>query len=152
MEGVADAPMRSLLTQVGGYDLVISEFIRVVDQLLPEKVFYRLCAELTYGSKTKAGTPVRLQLLGQHPNWMAENAIRAIELGSLGVDLNYGCPAPTVNRSKGGAALLKEPKTIYKVTQAVRDAVPLSHPVSAKIRLGWDDKSRCVELHVPQSF
>ena len=146
MEGVANAPMRSLLTQVGGYDLVISEFIRVVDQLLPEKVFYRLCAELAYGSKTKAGTPVRPQLLGQHPNWMAENAIRAIELGSLGVDLNYGCPAPTVNRSKGGAALLKEPKTIYKVTQAVRDAVPLSHPVSAKIRLGWDDKSRCVEI------
>ncbi|MBW8186669.1 tRNA dihydrouridine(16) synthase DusC [Shewanella nanhaiensis] len=146
MEGVADAPMRSLLTSVGGYDLVISEFIRVVDQLLPEKVFYRLCAELAYGSKTKAGTPVRLQLLGQHPNWMAENAIRAIELGSLGVDLNYGCPAPMVNRSNGGAALLKEPETIYKVTKAVREAVPSSHPVSAKIRLGWDDKSRCVEI------
>ncbi|WP_394392382.1 tRNA dihydrouridine(16) synthase DusC [Shewanella woodyi] len=146
MEGVADAPMRSLLTSVGGYDLVISEFIRVVDQLLPEKVFYRLCAELANGSKTKAGTPVRLQLLGQHPNWMAENAIRAIELGSLGVDLNYGCPAPMVNRSNGGAALLKEPETIYKVTKAVREAVPSSHPVSAKIRLGWDDKSRCVEI------
>ncbi|WP_064791708.1 tRNA dihydrouridine(16) synthase DusC [Shewanella woodyi] len=146
MEGVADAPMRSLLTSVGGYDIVISEFIRVVDQLLPEKVFYRLCAELANGSKTKAGTPVRLQLLGQHPNWMAENAIRAIELGSLGVDLNYGCPAPMVNRSNGGAALLKEPETIYKVTKAVREAVPSSHPVSAKIRLGWDDKSRCVEI------
>lgn len=32
MEGVADAPMRALLTSVGGYDMVISEFIRVVDQ------------------------------------------------------------------------------------------------------------------------
>jgi len=146
MEGVADAPMRSLLTNVGGYDLVISEFIRVVDQLLPEKVFYRLCAELANDSQTKAGTPVRLQLLGQHPNWMAENANRAIELGSRGVDLNFGCPAPMVNRSNGGAALLKEPETIYRVTQSVRDAVPNTHPVSAKIRLGWDDKSRCVEI------
>jgi len=146
MEGVADAPMRSLLTSVGGYDLVISEFIRVVDQLLPEKVFYRLCAELANGSKTKAGTPVRLQLLGQHPNWMAENALRAIELGSRGVDLNFGCPAPMVNRSNGGAALLKEPDTIYRVTQSVREAVPDNLPVSAKIRLGWDDKSRCVEI------
>ncbi len=146
MEGVADAPMRSLLTSVGGYDLVISEFIRVVDQLLPEKVFYRLCAELANDSQTKAGTPVRLQLLGQHPNWMAENALRAIELGSRGVDLNFGCPAPMVNRSNGGAALLKEPNTIYRVTQAVREAVPDKLPVSAKIRLGWDDKSRCVEI------
>ncbi len=146
MEGVADAPMRSLLTSVGGYDLVVSEFIRVVDQLLPEKVFYRLCAELANDSKTQAGTPVRLQLLGQHPNWMAENANRAIELGSRGVDLNFGCPAPMVNRSNGGAALLKEPETIYRVTQSVREAVPDNHPVSAKIRLGWDDKSRCVEI------
>lgn len=88
MEGVADAPMRALLTSVGGYDMVISEFIRVVDQLLPEKVFYRLCAELKYQCRTASGTPVRLQLLGQEPNWMAENAIRAVELGSRGVDLN----------------------------------------------------------------
>ncbi|ABO24108.1 tRNA dihydrouridine(16) synthase DusC [Shewanella loihica] len=146
MEGVADAPMRALLTSVGGYDMVISEFIRVVDQLLPEKVFYRLCAELKYQCRTASGTPVRLQLLGQEPNWMAENAIRAVELGSRGVDLNYGCPAPMVNRSKGGAALLKEPETIYRVTQAVRQAVPKDKPVSAKIRLGWDDKSRCTEI------
>lgn len=146
MEGVADAPMRALLTGVGGYDLVISEFIRVVDQLLPEKVFYRLCAELAYESKTLSGTPVRLQLLGQHPQWMAENAIRAIELGSLGVDLNFGCPAPMVNRSNGGAAMLKQPENIYKVVKAVREAVDEKFPVSAKIRLGWDDKSRCVEI------
>lgn len=146
MEGVADAPMRALLTSVGGYDLVVSEFIRVVDQLLPEKVFFRLCAELKYQCNTASGTPVRLQLLGQDPNWMAENAVRAIELGSRGVDLNYGCPAPMVNRSNGGAALLKEPETIYRVTKAVRDAVSSDKPVSAKIRLGWDDKSRCIEI------
>ncbi len=146
MEGVADAPMRALLTSVGGYDLVVSEFIRVVDQLLPEKVFFRLCAELKYQCHTPTGTPVRLQLLGQHPQWMAENAKQAIELGSHGVDLNYGCPAPMVNRSHGGAALLKEPETIYQVTKAVREAVPQNKPVSAKIRLGWDDKSRCVEI------
>lgn len=146
MEGVADAPMRALLTRVGGYDMVVSEFIRVVDQLLPEKVFYRLCAELKHQCHTEAGTPVRLQLLGQNPDWMAENALRAVELGSRGVDLNYGCPAPMVNRSNGGAALLKEPETIYRVTKAVRDAVPAGKPVSAKIRLGWDDKSRCIEI------
>ena len=146
MEGVADAPMRSLLTQVGGYDLVISEFIRIVDQLLPKRVFYRLCSELNHQCRTPAGTPVRLQLLGQHPQWMAENAVRAIDLGSRGVDINFGCPAPMVNKSNGGAALLKQPDVIYQVVAAVRQAVDSSKPVSAKIRLGWDDKSRCVEI------
>ena len=123
----------------------MSEFIRVVDQLLPAKVFYRLCPELLQDGKTRAGTPVRVQLLGQHPEWLAENAVRAIELGSPGVDLNFGCPAPTVNKSKGGAVLLKEPETIYRIVKAVREAVPAHLPVSAKIRLGYDDKDLYLE-------
>lgn len=99
-------------------------------------LLHRLCPELKQDGKTRAGTPVRVQLLGQHPEWLAENAIRAIELGSPGVDLNFGCPAPTVNKSKGGAVLLKEPETVYRIVKAVREAVPAHLPVSAKIRLG----------------
>ena len=140
MQGVLDHLMREVLTSVNDYDLCVSEFIRVVDQLLPAKVFYRLCPELLQDGKTRAGTPVRVQLLGQHPEWLAENAVRAIELGSPGVDLNFGCPAPTVNKSKGGAVLLKEPETVYRIVKAVREAVPAHLPVSAKIRLGYDDK------------
>lgn len=140
MQGVLDHLMREVLTSVNDYDLCVSEFIRVVDQLLPAKVFHRLCPELRQDGKTRAGTPVRVQLLGQHPEWLAENAVRAIELGSPGVDLNFGCPAPTVNKSKGGAVLLKEPETVYRIVKAVREAVPAHLPVSAKIRLGYDDK------------
>ncbi|PJG58656.1 tRNA dihydrouridine(16) synthase DusC [Aeromonas cavernicola] len=145
MQGVLDHLMREVLTSINDYDLCISEFIRVVDQLLPEKVFYRLCPELKQGGKTRAGTPVRVQLLGQHPEWLAENALRAIELGSPGVDLNFGCPAPTVNKSKGGAVLLKEPETLYRIVNAVREAVPAHLPVSAKIRLGYEDKALYME-------
>ena len=46
MQGVLDPFVRQLLTEVNEYDLCITEFVRVVDQLLPEKVFYRLCPEL----------------------------------------------------------------------------------------------------------
>lgn len=145
MQGVLDHLMREVLTSVNDYDLCVSEFIRVVDQLLPAKVFHRLCPELKQDGKTRAGTPVRVQLLGQHPEWLAENALRAIELGSPGVDLNFGCPAPTVNKSKGGAVLLKEPDTIYRIVKAVREAVPAHLPVSAKIRLGYDDKELYLE-------
>ncbi|MCF2949692.1 tRNA dihydrouridine(16) synthase DusC [Paraglaciecola aquimarina] len=145
MEGVVDHLMRDMLTQVGGFDLCVTEFVRVVEQLMPRKVFYRLCPELKNGGFTPSGTPVKVQLLGQHANWLAENAVRAIELGSHGVDLNFGCPAKTVNKSKGGAILLREPETIHQIVKAVRQAVPKEQAVTAKMRLGFDDKSLAVE-------
>lgn len=141
MEGVIDHLMRDLLTRIGGYDLCITEFIRVVDQLLPQRVFTRMCPELRQNARTPAGTPVRIQLLGQDPNWLAENAFRAVTLGSPGIDLNFGCPAKTVNKSKGGAVLLKETETLYQIVKAVRQAVPADFPVTAKIRLGYEDTS-----------
>ena len=146
MQGVLDPFVRQLLTEVNDYDLCITEFVRVVDQLLPEKVFYRLCPELKNQGFTSSGTPVRVQLLGQHPECLAENAIRAIELGSHGVDLNCGCPSKTVNGSNGGAALLKQPELIYRATQALRQAVPSEFSVSVKVRLGWDDISPAFEI------
>ena len=146
MQGVLDPFIRQLLTEVNDYDLCITEFVRVVDQLLPEKVFYRLCPELKNQGFTSSGTPVRVQLLGQHPECLAENAIRAIELGSHGIDLNCGCPSKTVNGSNGGAALLKQPELIYRATQALRQAVPSELPVSVKVRLGWDDISQAFDI------
>ncbi|MCH8537995.1 MAG: tRNA-dihydrouridine synthase, partial [Alkalimonas sp.] len=139
MEGVVDHLMRDMLTRIGGFDLCITEFVRVVDQRLPRRVFRRICPELEQQGKTDAGVPVRVQLLGQEPHWLAENAVRAVEMGSPGIDLNFGCPAKTVNKSRGGAVLLKETERLYQIVKAVRTAVPLDQPVSVKIRLGYDD-------------
>jgi len=144
MEGVVDYLMRDMLTQVGGFDLCVTEFVRIVDQLMPERVFYRTCPELHHQGFTPSGVPVKVQLLGQDADWLAENAFRAVELGSHGVDLNFGCPAKTVNKSKGGAVLLREPETIYHIVSAVRKAVPKEHAVSAKMRLGFDDTSLAI--------
>lgn len=146
MQGVLDPFVRQLLTAVNDYDLCISEFVRVVDQKLPKKAFYRLCPELHQGGLTPSGTPVRVQILGQHPEWLAENASLAVELGSHGVDLNCGCPSKTVNGSNGGASLLKQPDLIYRATQAIRQAVPAGLPVSVKVRLGWDSAAQCFEI------
>lgn len=146
MQGVLDPFVRELLTAVNSYDLCISEFVRVVDQLLPTKVFYRLCPELQHQGLTPSGTPVRVQLLGQYPEWLAENAQRAIELGSYGVDLNCGCPSKTVNGSNGGASLLKQPELIYRATTSLRAGVPAHLPVSVKVRLGWDDVNQAFEI------
>ncbi|WP_440873880.1 tRNA-dihydrouridine synthase [Thalassotalea sp. PLHSN55] len=141
MEGVLDALMRDLLTSINCYDLCITEFVRVVDSLVPRHIFNKVCPELSVGAVTSANTPLRMQLLGQNPPWMAENAVRATEMGSHGIDLNFGCPAKTVNKSKGGAVLLKDPERIYQIVCAVRAAVDSRQPVSVKIRLGYDDTS-----------
>ncbi|QCJ71015.1 tRNA dihydrouridine(16) synthase DusC [Providencia heimbachae] len=146
MEGVLDSLVRSLLSEVNDYDLCITEFVRVVDTLLPAKTFYRLCPELRNKSYTPSGTLVRVQLLGQHPQWLAENAYRAVELGSWGVDLNCGCPSKTVNGHGGGATLLKQPDLIYRAAKAMREAIPKELPVSVKIRLGWDSSQFSHEI------
>ncbi|AWV46942.1 tRNA dihydrouridine(16) synthase DusC [Hafnia alvei] len=146
MEGVLDSLVRELLTEVNDYDLCITEFVRVVDSLLPEKVYYRLCPELANQSLTPSGTAVRVQLLGQHPQWLGENAARAVELGSWGVDLNCGCPSKMVNGSGGGATLLKDPEMIYLGAKAMREAVPSHLPVTVKVRLGWDSGARQFEI------
>ncbi|MEY0161636.1 tRNA dihydrouridine(16) synthase DusC [Providencia rettgeri] len=146
MEGVLDPLVRCLLSEVNDYDLCITEFVRVVDTLLPAKTFYRLCPELKYGSRTPSGALVRVQLLGQHPQWLAENANRAVELGSWGVDLNCGCPSKTVNGHGGGATLLKQPDLIYQAAKSMREAVPKELPISVKVRLGWDSSEFAYEI------
>ncbi len=145
MEGLLDFVLRDILTRVGGIDRCVSEFIRITDQLLPERVFTRIVPELLTGGRTLAGVPVRAQLLGSDPTCLAENAARLAGLGPAGIDLNFGCPAKVINRHGGGALLLETPETIHAIVAAVRRAVPAGMPVSAKMRLGYNDDSRAVE-------
>ena len=142
MEGLLDATLRDVLTRTGGIDRCVSEFIRVTNTVLPERAFYRVVPELLNGGRTRAGVPVRPQLLGSDPACLADNAERLAAISPFGVDLNFGCPAKTVNQSRGGAVLLDEPELIGRIVEAVRRAVPAQVPVSAKMRLGFNDDHR----------
>ncbi len=139
MEGVTDAPMRALMGETGAFTFAVSEFLRVSHEVPPLHVFHRHVPELKNGSRTPNGLPVAVQLLGGNPERLAATARMVAEAGAYAVDLNFGCPAKTVNRHDGGATLLKYPDRIFTIVKAVRDAVPASIPVSAKLRLGWDD-------------
>lgn len=140
MEGVIDHTMRDMLTRLGGLDRCVTEFVRVTDRLLPPKVFHKNCPELAWhGGYTPAGVPVYVQLLGGKPQPLADNAARAAELGALGIDLNFGCPAKTVNNSDGGSILLRQPERVLGLVSAVRNSLPKHLPLSVKTRLGFDD-------------
>lgn len=145
MEGVVDYHFREIYAQIGGIDLCVTEFIRVNELPLPSRPFLRSCPELLNGCKTPSGMPVRVQLLGSNPETVAQSAAVAAKLGACAIDLNFGCPAKTVNNSKGGAVLLKQPNLVHDIISSVRKAVPNEIPITAKIRLGFEDKSQYLD-------
>ncbi len=146
MEGLADEVLREVLTGLSTYDQAVTEFVRVSSTVVPARTFVRISPELNNGGRTASGTPVQVQLLGADPERMARTAAVALPLSPAGIDLNFGCPAPTVNRHRGGAVLLDEPEILHAVAAAVRGVMPAGGaPLTAKMRLGVADKGRAVE-------
>lgn len=145
MEGLADDILRDILTRAGTYDWCVTEFVRVSATVLPAASFLRVSPELRNAARTQAGTPVRVQLLGSDPALLAANAAVLARLKPAGIDLNFGCPVPLVNRNRGGAALLDDPELLRRIVARVREVVPAEIPVTAKMRLGIEDSGRAVE-------
>lgn len=145
MEGVTDYPIRVVQSALGGFDYCITEFIRVSGHALTKRGFKNHIPEWKNEFRTPSGHPVQVQLLGGHAGRLAGSALAAVNMGARAIDLNFGCPAPTVNRHDGGATLLKHPERIEEIVREVRSALPTHVPVSAKLRLGWDSESAIVE-------
>src|SRR6266850_2067613 len=68
MEGVMDAAMRALLSELGGFTFCVAEFLRISKAVPGAKVFQRHVPELMRGGATAAGLPVQVQLLGGDPD------------------------------------------------------------------------------------
>lgn len=139
MEGVADFPMRKVLTLHGGYDECFSEFIRVTDVVLPKKTLIREVPELLTDCKTDANVNVRVQLLGDNAHTIAMTAKKAVSLGAKAIDINFGCPSRFVHH--GGAMLLREPELMHEIVATVRETLDESIKLSVKVRTGFLDKS-----------
>lgn len=146
MEGIIDHTMREMFSAIGGLDRCVTEFIRISNQTLPEKVFKRDFPEIQTGSATSNNTQVYAQLLGDKSEILAKNAYKLAHMGAKGIDINFGCPAKCVNNHGGGSVLLKDPQKIHHIVNTIRQYVPSDIPVSAKIRLGYEDKSLSLEI------
>jgi len=141
MEGVMDHTMRNLLSEVGGMDYLVSEFIRVTQYAIPAHTFKRLVPENTNQATTKYHHPVHTQLLGSNAELMAESAFNAVQSGATHIDVNFGCPAKRVNGHGGGSVLLQTPNILNAIMSNIRQQLPKHVPVSAKIRLGYEDEA-----------
>ena len=130
MAGVTDLPFR-LLCKEQGAGLLCMEMISA--------------KALQYKNKnTKAllaidprEYPVSLQLFGEDPDIISEQAKRIEELPFQILDINMGCPVPKVVRNGEGSALMKDPKRIYDIVYKTARAI--RKPVTIKIRKGFDD-------------
>ena len=145
MQGLLDPVMRRLLTDIGGYSECVTEFVRITHTLHSRATWRRHMPEIDHSCRTHAGTPCTLQLLGSDPDNMAANAQAAVAAGAQKIDLNFGCPAPTVNKHQGGAILLREPERIRQIVATVRQRLPENIPLTAKMRLGYEDGSLALE-------
>ena len=145
MQGLTDALMRDLLTRIGGFDECVSEFVRITHTVHSRATWLKYAPEIANGNRTPSGVPCTIQLLGSDEEKMAENALEAVRFGVAKIDLNFGCPAPTVNKHQGGAVLLKEPERIHRIVRTLRRALPAHIPLSGKMRLGFEDKTLALE-------
>ena len=94
-----------------------------------------------YLSFSKSDVPVGVQIFGFEPKNLAKAAeivLKTVPFISF-IDVNMGCPVPKVTRNGAGSALLKNPKLCGEIIREIKKVTDL--PVTAKIRLGWDDKN-----------
>lgn len=136
MAGYTNSSWRRLVRQLG-CGLVYSELISTFG------IYNKDPRTLSYLSVKEEERPVAIQIFGSEPAIMAAAAISVAEYADL-IDINLACPAKKVIRNRSGAALLKEVPLAVAIAKAVAAAV--EKPVTAKIRLGWVDKSTASEL------
>jgi nifR3 family TIM-barrel protein len=132
MSGVSDLPFRRIAHKLGA-GLVVSEMIASAELARDNPSVRR---------KSQAGElrPFVMQLAGREAYWMAEGAKVAEGMGADVIDINMGCPAKEVTGKLAGSALMRDLDHALTLIDATISAVRV--PVTLKMRLGWDDKTR----------
>lgn len=132
MSGVTDLPFRRLAHRLGA-TLVVSEMVASEELAKARRDVLRR-------AEGRELTPFVIQLAGHQEHWMAEGARIAEAKGANVIDINMGCPAREVTGKLSGSALMRNLDHAQSLIRAVITAVKV--PVTLKMRLGWDDKSR----------
>ena len=136
MAGVTEGIFRRLCKQLGA-DVMVTEFVSAegILQATERTRHYTLFSE--------EERPLGIQLFGSKGIRMGEAARLILDRDAPDfIDLNFGCPVNKVVTKNGGSALLKDLPLLKEVAHEVVKAVEGRVPVTAKIRLGWDDKNR----------
>src|SRR5438552_18680248 len=130
MAEVTDTYYRSLIKELGGAGLVVSEFISA-EGLTRDNA--RTKQMLAY---SEAERPVAIQIYGGDPDRMDDAAAIVEGQGVDIVDINMGCPVKKVVNSGAGSGLLKDFDRAARVVDKIKRRVKI--PVTVKVRKGWE--------------
>lgn len=134
MAGVTDVVFRTICKELGA-DVMVTEFVS------SEGIVRRDDRTRKYTEFHEGQRPVGVQLFGADGERMGEAAKKIIDWKQPDfIDINFGCPVNKVVSKNGGSSLLKDCPLLSSVASGVAKAVGDSVPVTAKIRIGWDDK------------
>ncbi|MEO1207440.1 MAG: tRNA dihydrouridine synthase DusB [Pseudomonadota bacterium] len=137
MSGVTDLPFRRLALSFGA-GAVVSEMVASKD-LVSQRPHVLRRIHIPDDAPLSSG-PNIVQLAGSEAHWMAEGARQAEALGAGVIDINMGCPAREVTGKQSGSALMRDVDHASTLIKAVVEASKV--PVTLKMRLGWDDRTR----------
>ena len=134
MAGVTDIVFRSICKELGA-DVMVTEFVATEGIIRQDKRTKK------YTEFTDDQHPCGVQLFGANGERMGMAAQKIIDWKQPEfIDINFGCPVSKVVGKNGGSSLLKDLKLLASVAQGVHKAVGEHTPVTAKIRIGWDEK------------
>jgi len=133
MDGYSDLPFRAVCRELGSA-ISYTEFINALDILQGHPYIHQKMAFLP------SEQPVIFQIFDNDPGRLLEVALRLREYGPAAIDINLGCSSKNVSGRGAGAGLLRTPLKIARIFRLLSRSLDI--PVTAKIRLGWDEDSR----------
>ncbi len=133
LAGYTNLPFRLVVREIGGAGLCTTDLVNA-RSLLEKKA-----KALKLIETSAADRPLAVQLFGSVPEEMRDAAVFLESLGVSSVDINMGCPVKKVCKVGGGSAMMTELKKTAALVRGMVNVVKI--PVSAKMRLGWDDEN-----------
>jgi nifR3 family TIM-barrel protein len=132
LAGYTNLPFRLTLRELGGLDLATTDLVNA------RSLLERRPKALKLIETCPADQPLAVQLFGAVPEEMRDAALYLESRGIAAVDINMGCPVRKVCRVGGGSAMMSELERTARLVKIMVDALKI--PVTAKMRLGWDDQ------------
>ena len=137
MAGYCDVAFRVLCREQGGVGLASTDLLNC------HAVLRETPASLELAATDSRDQPLAMQLYGNDQDPLPEAACWAIDRGARIIDINMGCPVDKVAKKNGGSLLLRNPCSTVRLAERIVKAVDRHAggrvPVTAKMRLGWDD-------------
>src|SRR3954454_11631367 len=133
LAGYTNLPFRLTLREVGGLDLCTTDLVNARSLLEKNPKALKLI------ETSPADRPLAVQLFGSVPEEMRDAAVYLESIGISSIDINMGCPVKKVCKVGGGSAMMTELDKTAALVKGMVNAVKI--PVTAKMRLGWDDQN-----------